>query len=426
MKKIGKDAVAKILGSQVRRLKRKNVIKTIAVTGSIGKTSTKFAIAQVLSQKYKVQFQRGNYNDIVSVPLAYFGHELPNIYNPLAWLAIFWKNERLLKKPYPYEIVVIELGSDAPGQMEQFNKYVHAEIGVLTAITPEHMEFFADLDAVAKEEMVIATMCHKLYVNQDLLSEQYLKQLPSNKITYGIKTPSEIKMQNIKFDQESAGFEVVRGSTTLVRAEHEQVTEPQLYSICVASAIAAELGLSPEDIEKGIHTIKPVSGRMQQLKGANGSIIIDDTYNASPEATKNALDTLYRLKATKKIAILGNMNELGGYSETEHKKIGEYCDPKQLSLVVTIGPDANKYLAPAAEAKGCNVQSFDNPYKAGRSVLAQLEEGAVVLAKGSQNKVFAEEAVKLLLEDPADAAYLVRQSSGWLKKKQKAFGADQT
>lgn len=421
MQKIAKNAVAAVLGWQVKRLRRKNAIKIIAITGSIGKTSTKLAIARVLSRKYSVQYQEGNYNDLVSVPLVFFGQTLPNIYNPLAWMRIFIKNEDIIKRRYPYQVVVVELGTDAPGQIQQFSRYVHADVAVITAITPEHMEYFADLDAVAREEMAIGNFSHKVFANSDLIRPDYLSQLAGRLVTYGINSEAEVKMANIKFDQQSASFEISHGPMILARAEHERVTEPQLYSICAAAAVAEDLGVGSGDIEKGIRSIKPVSGRMRHLDGIKGSVIIDDTYNASPEATKAALDTLYRIKAPAKIAILGNMNELGAYSAAEHKKIGEYCDPKRLNLVITIGPDANKYLAPAALAKGCKVKAFDNPVEAGLYIKTALVPGAAILAKGSQNKVFAEEAVKQLLADPADSEKLVRQSPQWLKVKQKSF-----
>lgn len=421
MKKLAKSLVAKILGWQVRRLRKKNDFKVIAVAGSIGKTSTKLALARVLDQGFKVQFQQGNYNDLVSVPLIFFGQSMPSLFNPLAWLAVFLKNEKILRRKYPHEVVIVELGSDAPGQIAQFKQYIHADIGVLTAITPEHMEYFEDLEAVAREELSISGLVNTLFINQDLCNTEYFKDLKGDIRTYGIKQPAQIRMLNIKFDEQAADFNIVSGSQSLVQARHEQVTEPQLYSITAAAAVAAELGATERAIEKGIRDIKPVSGRMQHLDGINNSQIIDDTYNASPEAMRAALDTLYRINAPQKIAILGNMNELGGYSQREHKAIGEYCDARELDLVVTIGPDANKYLAPAAAEKGCQVKSFDDPYAAGEYVKSIIEPKAVILAKGSQNGVFAEEAVKILLANPADSSKLVRQTDYWTKKKQKAF-----
>jgi hypothetical protein len=101
MKKLAKKSVAAVLGWQVRRLRKKNVLKIVGVTGSIGKTSSKFAITAILKQQFKVQSQAGNYNDVVSVPLIFFGQKLPNIFNPLAWLITFWRNERIIRRPYP-------------------------------------------------------------------------------------------------------------------------------------------------------------------------------------------------------------------------------------------------------------------------------------------------------------------------------------
>jgi UDP-N-acetylmuramoyl-tripeptide--D-alanyl-D-alanine ligase len=136
-----------------------------------------------------------------------------------------------------------------------------------------------------------------------------------------------------------------------------------------------------------------------------------------------ALDVMYAAKATRRIALLGSMNEMGEYSEQAHREVGEYCDPSKLDLIVTLGKDANQYLADAARAKGCEVKTAATPYEAGELIRNQLKDGALILLKGSQNGVFAEEAVKLLLQDKDDAAKLVRQSPYWMKIKQRQFGA---
>jgi UDP-N-acetylmuramoyl-tripeptide--D-alanyl-D-alanine ligase len=422
MKRSLKKLVAKILGSQLKRLRKKNKIFVIAVAGSIGKTSTKLALAHVLSQTYRVQYQEGNYNDLVSVPLIFFGKKLPNIFNPFAWFWLFLRNEAVIAKKYPYHIVVVELGSDAPGQMEEFKQYLQVDIGVLTAIVPEHMANFADLDAVASEELSIAKFTTKIFANKDLIPPQYLGHLPNTTVTYGINQEADIHLTNITWSGgEEANFDIVYGGITFLHGQHEQVTEPQLYSICAAVSVGTELDMTTTAVDKGIRSLKPVSGRMQHLNGLSGTLILDDTYNASPEAMIGALDTLYRMNASQKIAILGNMNELGKYSENEHKRIGEYCDPHEISFIATIGPDANKYLAPAAAARGCLVKAFDNPIDAGKFVKERLRQDTVVLVKGSQNNVFAEEAVKQLLALPADSAKLVRQSKYWMRIKNKTL-----
>ncbi len=421
MKKLARYLVATILGWQIRRLQSKNDFKVIAVAGSIGKTSTKLAIAQVLKAGLKVRHQDGNYNDLVTVPLIFFGQPEPSLYNPFAWLGVFWKNEQCLRIRYPYDVVVVEVGTDKPGDIAGFKSYLKADIGVLTSISPEHMEFFSGLDAVAHEELVLEEMSSLLIANKDLSASKFLDKIKSSLLTYGVKQSADFQLVNAVFSDQEASFDFLKAGKLFLHAQHELVAEPQLYSVAAAIAVASELGLDAPTIKKGLANIHPVNGRMQRLAGVNGSVIIDDSYNASPEAVKAALDTLYRIKAPHKIAVLGNMNELGDFSEQAHTDIGKYCDPNKLDLVVTIGPDANKFLAASAEKQGCKVQSFDSPYTAGDYLKSIVKEGTTVLVKGSQNRVFAEETVKLLLAKPTDSTKLVRQSPQWLKTKQKAF-----
>ncbi len=145
MKKIAKRIIGAILGWQIRRLRRKHRFLLIGVAGSIGKTSTKFAIGTVLRHVMRVRFQEGNYNHIVSVPLAFFGQNMPSLMNPLAWLVVILKNEVHLRKKYPYDVVIVELGTDGPGQIAEYSRYLMIDIAVITAVVPEHMESF-DID----------------------------------------------------------------------------------------------------------------------------------------------------------------------------------------------------------------------------------------------------------------------------------------
>ena len=422
MKELAKRFVAAVLGRQVRALHKRNRFQIIAVGGSVGKTSTKLAVADVLKTKYRVCYQDGNYNDLVSVPLIFFGEKLPNLMNPLSWLAIFWRNHKQIGKPYPFDIVVVEVGTDAPGQIRDFNAYLKADIGVLTGITPEHMASFADLGAVAKEELGLIEFSKNLIYNKDLCAAEYMDNLNVSKLSYGLEPPADFQSVNIKYSEDKCDFEVLRGGKNFMKAANELVSEPQLYSVTAAIAVSAQLGMTAEEIGKGLHNIGPVNGRMRRLKGIHGSLILDDTYNASPEAMHAALKTLYRIPGKHKIALLGNMNELGSYSAAEHRAIGAACDPAKLDLVITVGPDANTHLAAAAKARGCEVSTFEDPYRAGEFIKGQVKGGTIILAKGSQNGVFAEEALKPLLADQADCKLLVRQSPQWLRAKTISFG----
>ncbi|MEK7635012.1 MAG: Mur ligase family protein [Patescibacteria group bacterium] len=395
MKSILKKFLVVILGNQVRRLRKRHDFKIIGVVGSIGKTSTKLVIAQVLASDKRVRYQEGNYNDIVSVPLVFFGQKMPSLWNVFEWLAVFVKNEIKIYLKYPHEIVVVELGTDAPGQIAEFRKYLHLDIAVITAVSPEHMEFFENIKNVAEEEWSVRFFSDEVFVNRDLC-----RILPEG------------------FDH---GKIIFYGKEFDAIYKYEAVSPVQLYSVNIAVLLAKKFKISDEKIIKALSEIKSFSGRLNKLSGIKNSVIIDDTYNASPDAVKMALDTLYSFEKSQRIAILGMMNELGETSEMEHKKIGKYCDPKLLDLVVTIGKDANAFLAPIAREKGCNVYEAKNSVDAGEFVAKRIKKGAVILAKGSQNGVFAEESLKPLLADKSDISKLVRQDEYWMDKKRLTF-----
>lgn len=392
MKDLIKKILVSILGKQVKRLRKKNNFKIIGVVGSIGKTSTKLAIAKVLAAGYRVKWQEGNYNEIISVPLVFFDEKMPQLWNIFAWKWLILKNELQIRfKKYPFDFVVIELGTDAPGQIIEFKKYLHLDVAIVTAITPEHMEFFKDIKTVAEEEWSVRFFSEKIFANRDLC-----QILPPD------------------FDHNQISF---YGKDINSEFEYEYFSVAQIYSINTAIIIARFFKIPDDKIKQVIRNIKSFSGRMQKLKGIKNSIIIDDTYNASPEAVKMALDALYKFETSQRIVILGMMNELGETSKIEHEKIGQYCNPQFLDLVVTIGQDANKYLAPAARNSGCEVYEAENSVSAGLYVKKKIKNNAVILVKGSQNGVFAEEAIKPILADKDDINKLVRQDKIWMKKK---------
>jgi UDP-N-acetylmuramoyl-tripeptide--D-alanyl-D-alanine ligase len=419
IKPLSKRLLCNLLERQVLRLRRQHDFTVVAVAGSVGKTSTKLAIVDALSVARRVQYQSGNYNVRLTVPLIFFGQSEPGIYNVLAWLKILWKNRQLIKQEYPYDVVVVELAPGKVGSMAKF-AYLQPELGVLTSIAPEHMEVFGTIETVAKEEMTLLDFCKKTLVNSDDIETRFLEgkeyiSYGSDGATYSLKSAKPAKRlgsQDVTFDL--AGRKV---SSTI------GLTGQQGAKIALAAAAAvSELALAEDDVKSALKQLKPFAGRMQILSGIKESTIIDDTYNASPLAVKAALDVLYNTEAPQRIALLGNMNEMGEYSEQAHVEIGEYCDPKKLDLVVTLGPDANKFLAPTAQARGCQVETADTPYQAAELITSRLKKDAAVLIKGSQNRVYAEEAVKKLLANPEDAAKLVRQSDYWMKVKQRQFG----
>lgn len=403
-------------------LRRKHPeVKFVAVVGSMGKTSTKLAVARTLEAiGQRVQYQAGNYNDRLTVPLVVFGQELPSLTNLASWYHIWQDNRRIIRSDYPYDVVVVELGTDAPGQIAEFS-YIKPDLTVVTAIAPEHMEFFDDLTAVASEELSIAGFSQQLLLNIDDIPEEYRQKLKYR--SYSL-TDSEA---DYCAEGTSHGL---RGQTLKIKRQKKTwCTVETVYlgsqgrKIVLAAAAATDLikDVPSRVLELALGGLEPFAGRMQLLDGIHDSTIIDDTYNASPAAVEAALSVLVKTEAPQRIAVLGSMNELGNFSPEAHRTIGASLNSAKIDAVITIGRESRDYLAPAAEEAGCMVTSFLDPVEAGRHIRKLIKHGAVVLFKGSQNGVFAEEAIKEVLANPADSAKLVRQSEYWLKRKHRQF-----
>ena len=422
IKRIGKAFLCNILERQAIHLRQNNDFTIVAVGGSVGKTSTKLAIAKTLSAGKRVIYQDGNYNDRITVPLVLFGEIEPAIFNVFAWISLLFRTRKKAREKFSYDIAVLEIGTDAPGQMEKFT-YLKPELYVLSAIAPEHMEYFGHVDAVAQEELKPVQFSEKCLINIDDTPLKYLPQSPFN--SYGFDTYADNKIvKNEQLGLMGQRLEMKLASGQDITVEVSALGKQGAKLVLAAAAAADQLGLSKQQIIKGLQGITPVSGRMQILSGVSGTTLIDDTYNSSPIATKAALDVLYQTNSEQRIAILGSMNEMGEGSQEMHSEVGAYCNPGKLQMVVTIGAQAKDYLAPAAKEAGCKVVSFTSPYKAGEYVKQHLQKGAIVLAKGSQNGVFAEEALKQLLANQADQSKLVRQSKHWLEVKKKQFGSN--
>ena len=339
------------------------------------------------------------------------------------WRTVLQAMKLRIKEDKDVDVIIQELGTDTPGDIAQFGSYLTADIAVVTAVSEEHMEFFSNIDAVAQEELSVAKFAKLTVVNRDDIAEDYAKYADTHSIdTYGLGEKAEYRLVI-----EPANPLDGRIGTLLTPEWGESsvtlqlVGDHSLKAAVAAACVGAKLGLTSQQVVVGMSKIKPVPGRMQVLRGLEGSTIIDDTYNSSPLAAAAAIKTLTDIETPQRIAILGSMNELGNASAQAHEKIGKLCDPALLEWVVTIGDDAQKYLAPAAQSKGCQVKSFKSPYEAGGFAHSVLKPGAVILAKGSQNGVFAEEAVKILLHSTEDEEKLVRQSEYWLKKKDDQF-----
>lgn len=400
-------------------------VRLVVVAGSVGKTSTKVAIATVLSQRFRVRLNEGNLNTHMSTPLAILGIKYPdNIKSIKEWLAVFRAAKQRIKSPTDVDIIVQELGSDRIGETKHFGKYLKPDIGVVTSVSPEHMEFFKTIDNVAMEELEVANFSKQALINREDIAGEFAKYLTNvNMNTYGTSSVAEYNFISSDYSTENGhkGLFSCPEFSEPVSAEIHVCGEHSLRPAIAAAAVAVKFEMSAAEIVAGLSKVRPQPGRMNVLRGVNKSILIDDTYNSSPLAAESALRELYKISAPQRIAVLGSMNELGDVSAEEHKKLGEMCEMSELAWVITVGDEAEKYLAPAAKAKGCQVRSFKTSIQAGTFVKSIMEEGAAILFKGSQGDIYLEEAVKIMLHSTEEEKQLVRQSAEWLKRKEDFF-----
>lgn len=400
-------------------------VKLVVVAGSVGKTSTKIAIGTVLNERFRIRLHEGNHNSELSAPLAILGVEFPSDIRKIGqWRTVFKAVRQRIKQPTDVDVIVQELGTDAIGQIPHFGTYLNPDIAVITSVAPEHMEFFKTLDAVAAEELSAVNFSKAALINRDDIPGVYAADITNPNInTYGTTDAAEYRFISSDYTYEDgfSGAFVGPEYSTPVPTTLGLMGEHSIRAAVAAGAVAAKLGMPAEEIARGMARIKAVKGRMNVLRGVNGSIIIDDSYNSSPLAAMSALRSLYQMSVPQRIAVLGSMNELGAMSEAEHIAIGKLCDPIELAHVITVGEDAEKYLAPAARTNGCHVVSFKSALDAGAYAHKFLEPGGAVLFKGSQGGIYLEEAIKIVLHSTEEEEQLVRQSPEWLQKKRDFF-----
>lgn len=419
-----KKVLKHILESKVKRYFKKHKPVLVVVVGSVGKTSTKQAIATVLAERFKVRAHDGNYNSEFSVPVALLGVKYPD--NPRSfseWRTVLGAMNIRIREAREVDVIVQELGTDRPGDIAQFRSYLHPDITVVTAVSEEHMENFGSLEDVAREELSIAAWSKLAVVNRDDVDGSYAKYADTQEIdTYGLSEQAEYRLAV----EPASPLDGRIGQLTTpewgeIPVNLQLIGDHSLKAAVAGACVGAKLGLTSRQVAVGVSKIVPTAGRMQVLRGLKHSMIIDDTYNSSPLAVRAALNTLYSVETPQRIAVLGSMNELGNHSSQLHEMVGSLCVPEQLDWVVTVGEEAEKYLAPAALRNGCQVKSFKSPYEAGGFVNKILKDHAVVLFKGSQNLIYLEEAVKVILHNNDDFDKLVRQSEYWLARKDAQF-----
>lgn len=433
IKKTVKRSLISLYSPYVRRYLRLNSkMSLIGISGSVGKTSTKFAVAEVLrSGGKKVLIHEGAYNDPFASIFVLLGSDYPNINNPISLFKAFLDIRKASRVENDFDYAVLEIGTDTPGEMAQFGKFANLDICVVTALTPEHMVNFKSFDDLAKEELEVVKYSKKIIANRDLIAKKYQSAIfggtqQISSLWFGTQKSNDAVVSAGRLVD--IGLNTKREITVTIDGEASRVKSSLLHlhsGFVVAGAllVARELNISRVAALKALESIHPAAGRGVLLAGKRGSIIIDDSYNnVGANVSIASLDLLYEFNTPRRVAVLGGINELGADIEREaHTEVALHLKEKKLLSVILIGSLAKKYYKPILATSGIPFKYFSNPYKAGNYLQDKLVAGMVVLVKGSQNGIYSEEAIKPLLQDSRDEARLVRQSKAWLTKKKKSF-----
>lgn len=399
----------------------------IAITGNIGKTTTKEAIYAVLSQKFSCRRSQKSYNNPIGLPLTILGQETQGK-SVFGWFLVFLRAALLIIFPSPYpKILILEMGADEPGGIKNLVSWAKPQIGVLTAIgeIPVHIEFFKDRDQLIEEKTNLVKALPKngaAILNYDFEAVRQMKeQSPAPVIFYGFDQNADVFASDIilSHDIKSPGINFklnYRGSMVPVRLTNA-LGSHQIYPLLAAAAVGIYFDMNLVEIAQALEKFEPPAGRMRLIKGIKNTLIIDDSYNASPTPVLAALDTLAQFKNGRKVAILGDMTELGPLTEKAHRQIGKRAG-EFLDLLLAVG-EQTEFLIDSAKAAGMSEQNifhFQNADQAKKALQEKIGQGDIILIKGSQ-AMRLEKIVEETMAEPQKAKeLLVRQDALWQNK----------
>ena len=420
-----------ILRLLVQKIIKKYNPDVVGITGSVGKTSAKEAIAAVLSSKFNVRWNQKNYNNEIGLPLTIIGIDHTPGQSLFGWARVFIQALKLLfirSIDYP-EVLVLEMGADKPGDIKYLTDIAPCKVGVLTAIAHAHTEYFKTLKKIAQEKRTIISHLKNdgfaiLNFDYDLVMENRNKT-SAEVITYGFKDGADLRASDVNLivDEKTGAptglnFKISFKGNIVPAFLPGVVAEHLIYAPLAGMAAGLVFGINLVEAIEAIKNIKPLAGHMRVVHGIKNTLIIDDTYNSSPEATKSALYTLTKIvtrPGAEKYAVLADMLELGGETENAHREVGMKVAELGVDYLVTVG-EASKITAQAAQDYGLDehcIAKFATALEAGKFLQEKIEEGDLVLIKGSQS-MRMERAVKEIMAEPLKAGeLLVRHGSEW-------------
>lgn len=429
MKSLLKRIVVVLITLEARLLLLRRRPKVIAITGSVGKTSTKDAIYAVIKKRVRVRKSEKSFNSEVGVPLTILG--LPNAWsNPYLWLKNIVEGLVIAFFPGDYpEWLILEIGVDRPGDVDSITSWIQPDIVVLTRLpeVPVHVEFFDSPEAVTEEKkkLVEALKSDGTFVfnNDDEAVVKIKEEVRQQSIGYSRYSPSPFTTSGDKILYENgtvSGIEFIltHGPDSTPVQVSGSLGVQNAYNYAAAAAVASLFEIPINEVAETLREHVPPPGRMRVIEGIKETTIIDDSYNSSPVALERAMQTLKDIRTKgRKLAILGDMMELGQYSVGEHEKVGKLV-VGTADILVTVGIRARDIARGALEMgmPETHIRQYEDARWAGKELENVLKPGDVILVKGSQS-IRGERAVEEIMAHPERAEeLLVRQDPTWKSK----------
>jgi len=407
--------------------------RVVAITGSVGKTSAKEAIYTVISKQYRARRNIKNYNNEIGVPLTIIGVDSPGK-NVFGWLAVLFHSIFLLthrNRSYP-EILILEMGADHPGDIAYLTSFIPVEVGVLTAIAPVHLEFFKKIENIIREKQIIIETIHKegyaILNGDDWQVKQVSQKSKGGIITFGLNVDNDVRAVEVKLSTgKSSEAQLVKGlSFKLVFAGSSVpvflpgvLGKHQVYAALAGVAVGIALECNLVEIADALQRFNSPRGRMNLINGIKNSVLIDDTYNSSPAAAVAAVEVLSQIEkefSGSRIAVFGDMLELGSYTEQGHREVGHKVAELNIDFLLCVG-EKSRDIGRGAKEAGMGEEKiyyFSDNEKTADFLQRLIKENDIILLKGSQGSR-VEQVVKAVMAHPENAKYLlVRQEDPWI------------
>jgi UDP-N-acetylmuramoyl-tripeptide--D-alanyl-D-alanine ligase len=353
------------LGKLAAAYRQQFDLPIVCVAGSNGKTTVKELLAAVLRQKFSTLWSEASFNNDIGVPLT------------------------LLRLEKSHQAAVLEVGTNHPGELAPLVKMIRPKFGLITNIGREHLEFFGDVAGVAQEEGWLAELLPadgRLFVNGDNeWTGKIAARTKADVMRVGLGEKNDWRAEKIRLDKNGVTFRALTAKENFCGEYRINLLgRHQVTNALFAMAIGAELGLNREEIQRGLAECQPPKMRLQFWE-ANGVRVLDDAYNANVDSTIAALETLCDLPLQgRRVAVLGEMAELGAHSEAAHAEVGKRAAELKIGQLFTVG-QAAAATAKAARDAGLNrVIEFADVEAAAQAIKNFLKAGDVVLLKASR------------------------------------------